>query len=75
MQTDLVLTRITSSKAMGGGRGQQVKTIHFPPAPTSDQAEMAVGINAFALLLRYRERPTVELNLGREGKTPLSVRI
>ena len=69
MQTDLVLTRITTSKAMGGGKGQQVKIIHFPP--TSDQAEIAVGINAYALLLRHRERPTVELNLGREGETPV----
>lgn len=74
MQTDLVLTRITMSKAVGGGRPAG-EDIHFKSPPTSDQAEIAVGINAFTLLLRHWELQTVELNLDREGETPVLVRI
>jgi hypothetical protein len=73
MGTDLVQARITTSKAVGGGKGHQVKIVHFPI--TSDQAEIAVGIDAFTLLLRHRERPTIELKLGRRGETPVSIRI
>ena len=73
LQTDLVLTRITTSKWAGGGKGQKGKITHHQP--TDEQAEVAVGINVIPLILQNRKGPTLLLNLGRESEFPVTVRI
>ena len=73
LHTDLVLTRITTSKWAGGGKGQKGKaTFH---KPTDEQAEIAIGISVISLILQRRKGPTLLLNLGREGEFPIQVRI
>ena len=73
LHTDLVLTRITTSKWAGGGKGQKGKATYHQP--TDEQAEIAVGISALPLLLQSRKGPTILLNLGRETEFPVQVRI
>ena len=73
LQTDLVMTRITTSKWTGGGKGQKGKITHH--LPTDEQAEIAVGISAISLILQNRRGPTILLSLGRESESPVQVRI
>ena len=73
LQTDLVLTKITTSKWAGGGKGQKGKITHHQT--TAEQAELAVGINAFSLVLQNRQGPAILLKLSSESEFPVQVRV
>ena len=61
-RTDCALTRVSTSRYVGGGKGQKSRTLYF--TPDSPEAELVVSMDAMSVLIVRRLGPSITLRLG-----------